>query len=115
MPGAPGPRIDGPPGPRIDGGAPAEAAGKPGRGSGTPPCEQGKEGAITAGEVAEAAVSGLRAGQFLITTHPHTVKAFQIRAHKHERWLGNVRTLSAQTHEGLGGREAFPDKHGQGS
>ncbi|SEJ53195.1 NADP-dependent 3-hydroxy acid dehydrogenase YdfG [Deinococcus reticulitermitis] len=74
-----------------------------------------QEGAITAGEVAEAAVSGLRAGQFLITTHPHTVKAFQIRAHKHERWLGNVRTLSAQTHEGLGGREAFPDKHGQGS
>lgn len=60
-------------------------------------------GAITPEEVAEAAVNGLLSGQFLITTHPMTVRAFQARANSHDRWLGRVRALSRQTTEQLAG------------
>ncbi|MFC4425079.1 SDR family NAD(P)-dependent oxidoreductase [Deinococcus navajonensis] len=70
--------------------------------------------AISAGDVAQAAVDGLRRGDFLITTHPMTLKAFKSRATTHDRWLGRVRQLSQQTREQLGGREAFPDKSRQG-
>jgi len=66
-------------------------------------------GAITPEEVAEAAVAGLRSGQFLITTHPMTVRAFQARANSHDRWLGRVRDLSRQSNEQLAGGHAFPD------
>ncbi|MFC4638237.1 SDR family NAD(P)-dependent oxidoreductase [Deinococcus hohokamensis] len=69
--------------------------------------------AISAEEVAQATVAGLQRGEFLITTHPMTVKAFQSRANTHERWLGRVRQLARQTQDQLGGRVAFPDKDNQ--
>lgn len=72
-----------------------------------------QETAIAAADVAEAAVAGLKAGQFLITTHPMTVRAFQARANTHDRWLGRVRDLARQTQEHLAGREAFPSHHAQ--
>ncbi|GGK17643.1 short-chain dehydrogenase [Deinococcus malanensis] len=73
-----------------------------------------QEAAISAEEVARAALDGLQQGQFLITTHPMTLKAFQSRANTHDRWLGRVRMLAQQTQEQLAGREAFPDKYTQG-
>lgn len=66
-------------------------------------------GAIAPEQVADAAVQGLRAGEFLITTHAMTRRAFQARANTHDRWLGRVRDLARHTQDQLAGRHAFPD------
>ena len=55
-----------------------------------------EDGAIEAGEVAEAAVAGLAAEQFLILPHPEVREYFQRKASDYDRWLRGMRRLQAR-------------------
>lgn len=54
------------------------------------------ESAITADEVAEAVVIGLRRDDFLIAPHPQAVEFFRNKARDYERWLGGMRKIQRQ-------------------
>lgn len=51
------------------------------------------EAAISAEEVAESVVNGIRNEQFLILPHPEVETYFQHKANDYERWLGGLRKL----------------------
>jgi NAD(P)-dependent dehydrogenase (short-subunit alcohol dehydrogenase family) len=52
-------------------------------------------GAISAEEVAEAAVTGLAEGRFLILPHPEVAEHFRRKASDYDRWLRGMRRLQA--------------------
>jgi NAD(P)-dependent dehydrogenase (short-subunit alcohol dehydrogenase family) len=54
-------------------------------------------------EVAEIAVEGIREERFLILSHPEVVTYAQRRATDHDRWIGGMRRLHAQSTSGAAG------------
>ena len=54
------------------------------------------EGALTAEQVAQCALDGLRAGQFLILPHAEVLTFWQRKAQDYERWLRGMRRLRAK-------------------
>ena len=54
------------------------------------------EGALEPEAVADAAVSGIRAEQFLILPHPEVATYFERKATDYERWLKGMRRLRAK-------------------
>ncbi len=59
-----------------------------------------EEGAIEPEEVAEAAVAGVAAEQFLILPHPAVREYFQRKASDYDRWLRGMRRLRAKVETG---------------
>jgi NAD(P)-dependent dehydrogenase (short-subunit alcohol dehydrogenase family) len=55
-----------------------------------------EEGAIDPADVAEAAVAGIAAEQFLILPHPEVGEYFQRKASDYDRWLRGMRRLQAK-------------------
>jgi len=53
------------------------------------------DGALTAEQVAEAAVKGLEAEAFLILPHPEVLEYFRRKANDYDRWLRGMRRLQA--------------------
>ncbi len=51
---------------------------------------------LSAEEVAEATIAGLRAERFLILPHPEVLTHFQRKASDYERWLAGMRALQAR-------------------
>ncbi len=56
-----------------------------------------KAGSVSAEEVAEAAVEGLRDERFLILPHPEVAEYFRRKAADYDRWLRGMRRLRAQS------------------
>ena len=48
---------------------------------------------MTADEVAEAAVAGMRAERFLILPHPRVADYYAKKAGAHDKWLRQMETL----------------------
>ncbi|GIJ72064.1 SDR family oxidoreductase [Virgisporangium ochraceum] len=57
---------------------------------------------LSAGEVADAVVDGLRAERFLILPHPEVATYEQRRANDRERWLAAMRKLGSAASDGSG-------------
>ncbi|HUQ91655.1 MAG TPA: SDR family oxidoreductase [Bryobacteraceae bacterium] len=55
-----------------------------------------KQGAISAGEVADAVIAGLADERFLILPHPEVATYFQRKASDYDRWLRGMRRLKAR-------------------
>jgi hypothetical protein len=53
-------------------------------------------GAIEPEQVAEAAVAGIAAEEFLILPHPEVREYFQRKASDYDRWLRGMRRLQAR-------------------
>lgn len=51
------------------------------------------DGIATPEQVADIAVAGMRAGQFLILPHPEVSTYFQNKANNYDRWVGGMRKL----------------------
>jgi NAD(P)-dependent dehydrogenase (short-subunit alcohol dehydrogenase family) len=51
------------------------------------------DGIATPEQVADAAVEGVRAGQFMITPHAEVIGYFQHKANNYDRWVGGMRKL----------------------
>lgn len=51
------------------------------------------DGALTPGQVADAAVAGLRAGSFLILPHGQVADYMRTKAESYDRWLGGMARL----------------------
>ncbi|HOM14387.1 MAG TPA: SDR family oxidoreductase [Rubrivivax sp.] len=77
------------------------------------------DGALSAAQVADCVVEGLRREQFLILPHPEVLGFFQRKAADYERWLrgmrrlrdkvvGRPRPLGRPAHEQTPGRPKFP-------
>lgn len=58
------------------------------------------DGIATPEQVADAAVEGVAAGQFMITPHPEVVEYFQFKAGNYDRWVGGMRKLRRKLKEG---------------
>lgn len=56
--------------------------------------------AIGPGAVAEAAISGIEAEQFLILPHPEVAEMFALKASDHEKWMSGMRRLQSIVDEG---------------
>ncbi len=54
------------------------------------------EGALTAEEVAKAALAGIESERFLVLPHPEVQEYFQRRAGDYDRWLRGMRRLQAR-------------------
>jgi short-subunit dehydrogenase len=54
------------------------------------------DGALTAEHVAQCALDGLRAGQFLILPHAEVLTFWQRKGQDYERWLRGMRRLRAK-------------------
>ena len=67
-----------------------------------------RETAISAEQVAEAAVAGIAAEQFLILPHPEVALYFQHKAGDYERWLRGMRRLKAKAGSGSLATERVP-------
>jgi hypothetical protein len=52
--------------------------------------------AISAEQVADAVVEGLRGERFLILPHPEVATYFRDKAADYDRWLGDMRKLQKQ-------------------
>lgn len=64
------------------------------------------EGALTAEEVAEAALAGVAAERFLILPHPEVQEYFRRRAGDYDRWLRGMRRLHARVTQGAATEES---------
>ena len=51
------------------------------------------DGIATPEQVADVAVEGVRAGQFMITPHAEVIGYFQHKANNYDRWIGGMRKL----------------------
>ncbi|MGI9271835.1 MAG: SDR family oxidoreductase [Woeseiaceae bacterium] len=51
------------------------------------------DGIATPEQVADMAVEGVRAGQFMITPHAEVIGYFQHKANNYDRWIGGMRKL----------------------
>lgn len=67
-------------------------------------------GALEPADIAQKVVEGLAREDFLIVTHPYTLKAFQNKAKDYDRWLNNFRGVKQRYDSERGDREAFPEK-----
>jgi hypothetical protein len=62
---------------------------------GADPAASGIEGAIEPEQAAESLIAGIRAGEFLIVSHPEALTFFRSRAQDHERWLRAMRRMAS--------------------
>lgn len=60
------------------------------------------DGIATPEQVADLAIDGIHAGQFMITPHPEVVGYLQHKANNYDRWIGGMRKLRRNLGAGLG-------------
>lgn len=62
----------------------------------------GSDALLTAGEVAQAVISAMKEGRFLVLPHREVREFAMLRAQDHDRWIGGMRKLQSRARDRFG-------------